>query len=105
MKRVLIGIAGVVVLALVVILFVNARESTREVKKTQTEVTIPAGGPCMMQCTQSTGTKAQPCDPANCKGTNCDPSTCKGKCEKAVVATKSCDPSTCPGHAKMAVTK
>jgi hypothetical protein len=105
MKRVLLGIAGVVMLVLVVVLFVNARESTREVKKTQTELKVSASGPCMMKCTQNTGTKAQPCDPANCKRTNCDPSTCKGKCEKASVAVKSCDPSTCPGHAKMAVTK
>jgi hypothetical protein len=116
MKKLLIGFAGVIMLVFVVILFVNARESTQEVKKAQTEAKKDAtNGSCMMQSNHCTGTKAQSCNPANCKGTNCDPEKCKnancdhtnykGNCEKAGTETKSCDPANCPDHTKEPVVK
>ena len=51
MKRILLGITGVIMLAFVVILFVNAGENTPVVNKAQTEVKKDAAiGPCMMKC-------------------------------------------------------
>ena len=90
MKKTIAGIAGVIVLAFVIILFVNAGENTPPGKKVQTEVNGGmADKPCMMQCNHSTANKIQKCDPANCKGTMCDTISCKGKV---------CDPTSCPGH-------
>lgn len=116
MKKFLISVAGVIILVFVVILFVNARESTQKVKKAQTEVQKDAtNGPCMIQSNHCTVTKSKSYNPANCKGKNCDPEKCKNancdhanskeNCEKVASETKSCDPANCPGHSKEPVMK
>ena len=105
MKKILIGFAGVIILAFVAVLFINAREGTQGVNKVQTEVKSDASnGPCMMQCNHSTVSKAQSCDPEKCKNAGCDQTNCKGNCEKAKEA-KACNPATCPGHKNVPAVK
>ena len=116
MKRILLGITGVIMLAFVAILFVNAGENTPVVHNPQTEVKMDAAiGSCMMQCINKKDTKGQSCHPSNCKGTNCDPEKCKnagcdhfnsiGNCAKACPEVKSCDPAKCTRHTKDLVVK
>ncbi|MCJ7449674.1 MAG: hypothetical protein MUO72_18510 [Bacteroidales bacterium] len=116
MKKLLITIGSLLIMAFVVVLFVNATESKKDTKKAKTEVKkAEAAVSCSATCNHSTGDKTATCDPANCKGTNCDPekcktagcdhTNCKGNCEKAGTETKACDPATCPGHTKEPVVK
>jgi hypothetical protein len=68
MKKVIIGLSGMIVLAFVVILFVNAQSSKSDTKKPATEVTskcaaCPSASTCteMKQTTTATAT-ASCCD-------------------------------------------
>jgi len=86
MKKVLIGLAGMVILALVVVLFVNAQSSSTVDKKAATEVASKCAG-CKdaATCTEkkeTTEAKAAPC---------CD----EAKTETTVTAKAGCE-TTCP---------
>jgi hypothetical protein len=117
MKKVIIGLSGLVVLAFVVILFTNAQASKQEVKKATTEVSKDCGKyPSAATCTKMSGakgpnttdseTKAASCDPAKCKSAGCDmtkckegkcdPATCKTKCAEAKGDMKNCNMAKCP---------
>jgi hypothetical protein len=107
MKKVIIGLSGLVILALVVILFTNERTGTKEVKKAATEVSKDcAKCPSASTCTKMTETKAAACDMTKCKEGKCDMTKCKeGKCDLATCKTncakangemKNCDPAKCP---------
>ena len=66
MKKVLIGISGLVVLAVATILFVNARNAPQEVKKPVTEMSEACGG-CATTGTAACETKAETkTEPAPC---------------------------------------
>jgi hypothetical protein len=101
MKKVIIGLSGLVVLAFVVVLFVNAQNSTPEAKKAASEVSANcAKCPTASTCTQMGETKTAACDPAKCKEAKCDPATCKVNCpaksgEVATSAPAACE-ATCP---------
>lgn len=106
MKKVIIGLSGLVVLAFVVVLFVNAQNSTQEVKKVASEVSANcAKCPTASTCAQVGGTKTAACDPAKCKEGKCDMTCCKdGKCDPAICKAncantkgdmKNCDPAKC----------
>ncbi len=82
MKKVLISIGSILIMALVVVLFINAsRNYTAKVKtEVMTEETV---APCSATCNQSTGVKTATSDPEACKEmksstkeSNCDPATC-----------------------------
>ena len=69
MKKVIIGLTGMVIIAVVVILFVNARSSKAESTKATTEVAAKCAGckdaatcPEMKGTTATTETKASCCD-------------------------------------------
>jgi cytoskeletal protein RodZ len=117
MKKVIIGLSGLVILAFVVILFTNAQATKQEVKKATTEVSKDcAKCPTASTCTKMNEAKGPSanttaitpvaCDPAKCKDAKCDmtkckegkcdPATCKAKCEAAKGDMKSCDMSKCP---------
>jgi hypothetical protein len=107
MKKVIIGVSGLVILAFVVILFTNAQSSTQEVKKATTEVSKDcAKCPSAATCTKMTETKAAACDMTKCKDAKCDmtkckegkcdPATCKTNCKDAKGDMKNCDPAKCP---------
>jgi hypothetical protein len=116
MKKVLIGISGIIMLALVVVLFVNAKNSPQEVKKAATEQKASDCSKCPGATAAACGTTAEvkkaetkTCDPAKCKEAGCDPAKCKeGKCDPATCKAncksagdmKNCDPAKCTGMAK-----
>lgn len=121
MKKAIIGLSGLVLLAVAVILFTNARPSTQEAKKAATEVTKDCGKcPSTAACPESAGTKmsgpnvsvagttatktmkcdpekckAAGCDMTKCKEGKCDPATCKASCPEAKAGMKGCDPAKC----------
>jgi len=71
MKKVIIGLTGMVLIAVVVILFVNAKSSKEETKKATTEVASKCGAcPSASTCTEMKGatatteTKAACCESA-----------------------------------------
>jgi hypothetical protein len=87
MKKIIIGLSGMVVLAFAVILFVNAQNSTQGEKKAASEVSANcAKCPSATACTAMSGTKTVACDPAKCK---------EGKCDMACCKDGKCDPATC----------
>lgn len=118
MKKVIIGLSGIVVLAFAVILFVNAKSGSQEVKKAATEVSkdcakCPSAATCpsMTENKAAAGSTMTKCDPAKCKAANCDMTKCKeGKCDPAKCTgtcdmktgeaktgeAKACDPAACP---------
>jgi hypothetical protein len=108
MKKVILGLAGVAMLALVVVLFVNAQSTPQEVKKPVKEAAMDCGK-CPSAATAACATaepkmaagmkcdpakcKEQGCDPAKCKEGKCDPATCKGMTAEAKPAASSCCPA------------
>jgi hypothetical protein len=121
MKKIIIGLSGLVVLAFAVVLFTNAQASKQEVKKAATEVSKDCGKcPSASTCPEAAktkvagpnageakieGSKAGACDMAKCKAAGCDmtkckegkcdPATCKAKCAEAKSEMKGCDPAKC----------
>jgi hypothetical protein len=106
MKKVIIGVSGLVILAFVVILFTNAQKGTQEVKKPATEVSKDCGKcPSAATCTTMTDAKGPACDMTKCKDGKCDmtkckegkcdPATCKTKCAETKGDMKNCDPAKC----------
>lgn len=95
MKKVLIGISGLAILAFVAVLFVNAQNVPQEVKKAATEASTGCGAcpsSTSAACTTKADTKTaevKKCDPAKCKEMGCDPAKC---------AEGKCDPATCKAH-------
>ena len=74
MKKVLIGLSGLVIIALVIILFTNAKNSTPEAKKPATELSSGCPG-CPSVSAAACETKAEikkaeakTCEPAMCGG-------------------------------------
>jgi hypothetical protein len=113
MKKVILGLAGTLMLALVVVLFVNAQSSPQEVKKPAKEAAMDCGkcpsATTATACAPKTGamaTAGAKCDPAKCKELGCDPAKCKeGKCDpatcKAMTAeAKPAASSCCPAAPK-----
>ena len=110
MKKAILGLSGILVLAFVIIMVANAQNNTQEKKKTSTTEMSAGCGKCpaAAACTKMTSAstseikacdpakcKAAGCDPAKCKEGKCDPATCKANC--AAAAGKKCDPATCKG--------
>ena len=114
MKKIIIGLSGLVILVFVVILFTNAQTGTQEVKKAATEVSkdcakCPSAATCTTMNETKAATATTTCDPAKCKEANCDMTKCKeGKCDPATckvncaeksgemaIAPASCE-ATCP---------
>jgi hypothetical protein len=111
MKKLLIGIGSMLILAFVAVLFVNADDLTKDSKKAKTEVIKDeAGVPCSATCAHATEHKTVPCNPEKCKEINCvhkdgkcDPTTCTAHKEGEPKEGTSCmKATTCPGkcHSK-----
>ena len=87
MKKLLISIGSLLIMAFVVVLFVNAIDSKKDTKKAKTEVKkVEAALPSSTTCNHSTGDKTTACDPEKCEELNCDHKDGK------------CDPATCTAH-------
>jgi hypothetical protein len=88
MKKVIIGLSGILVAAFVVIMFANAQNAPQEVKKAATEMSAgcakcPSAAACA-KMTEANASEVKACDPAKCKELGCDPAKCKeGKCDPA----------------------
>jgi hypothetical protein len=114
MRKIIIGLSGLLIVAFVVIKVANAQTDPQEVKKAATEKTMDCGKcPSAATCTKMEGSKtgeAKSCDPAKCKEMGCDPAKCKeGKCDPAKCKAKcadtngemkKCDPPKCNGTAE-----
>lgn len=116
MKKAIIGLSGLVILVFAVILFVNAQNSSREVKKTATEVSMncakcPSASACTIMGETKTSAcdtakcKQGKCDMAKCKEGKCDPATYKMKCAEAKGEMKNCDPAKCKAACAMKSTE
>jgi hypothetical protein len=93
MKKIIIGLSGIVLVAFFVILVANAQNSTQEVKKASTEMSkscskCPSASACA-KMKETASSEAKTCDPAKCKEMGCDPAKCKeGKCDPATCKAK-----------------
>jgi hypothetical protein len=114
MKKVILALSGLLILALVVVLFTNAQNSQKEVKKSTTEMSkscskCPFASSGMTAEVKTADAakcdparcKAMGCDPAKCKEGKCDPATCKANCDKAKGEPKKC----CPAMGKETASK
>jgi hypothetical protein len=92
MKKVIIGLSGLVILLFVVILFINAQNNSQEVKKTGTEISAKCGKcPSASTCIKTGDTKTAKCDPAKCKEAGCDKAKSKeGKCDQTAGKMNCC---------------
>jgi hypothetical protein len=106
MKKLIIGFSGILILVVAVLLFTNAQNSAKDVKKAATEVKKDCSKcPSSADCTSKTETKASccdmskskdaKCDMTKCKEAKCDPATCKMKSADVKDDMKSCDPTKC----------
>jgi hypothetical protein len=87
MKKLLISIGSILIMAFVVVLFINATESEKDKTKAKTEVTkgeTPVL--CSAACNHSTVVGTATCDPEKCKEM------------KSTREDGKCDPATCPMH-------
>jgi len=110
MKKLLIGVGSVLIMAFVLVLFVNAKDTPKDPKKAKTEtVKTEAPAPCSATCSSSKADAAAKCDPATCtahkEGEKCDPATCIAHAEAAKKEAEACKPTagcaaTCPMSAK-----
>jgi hypothetical protein len=105
MKKIIIGLSGILLVAFIVIKVANAQNSAQEVKKGETEMSgdcgkCPSASACgHMKDANTSGArtcdpakcKEMGCDPAKCKEGKCDPATCKAKCANANAEGKKCD--------------
>jgi len=65
MKKVLISIGSILIMAFVVVLFINASEAKNNTKKAKTEVTKEVKAePCSATCGHSAAVVSSTCDPA-----------------------------------------
>lgn len=116
MKKVIIGLSGLIVLTFLIIITVNAQSNDQKSRKANTEVSrnispCPSSATCqglsgskIAGCNSSKCSamdcnlvkcKEVRCDPATCKGGNCDPSNCKGgNCNQVTCKTNFSGAST-----------
>jgi len=103
MKKILIALSSVILIAFFVIYVANAQNRVQEVKKSATEVSKDCGKcastPCCAKMAQKAdATAAKKCDTARCKEMGCDPAKCKEGCELAKCKA-GCKQATAEGKA------
>lgn len=108
MKKNIIALSGLFVLAFFVVFLVSAKNSDGETKKAATEAVTGCAQSCSQtSCAGQTSEKVSAeCDPAKCKDSGCDPASCTGSCTgncsgsaQGTAAAMACDPSACSKHA------
>ncbi|MFO7621818.1 MAG: hypothetical protein R6W81_11235 [Bacteroidales bacterium] len=99
MKKIIIGLSGLIVLTFFVVLLVSAQSSDKETGKARTEIVKECPHSSgQMACPGHTAEKSAPCNPADCKDAGCDHENCTGTCKETATAAK-CDPAVCSHHA------
>ena len=107
MKKILISLAGTLMMALVVVLFINAKGTPDEAKtKAKAETAkVATKAPAMTGCGACPEMAAASCAAAEkkaeatktCTNPECKDPNCKGECKTAAGTAKACDPAACPG--------
>jgi len=99
MKKIIIGLSGLIVLTFFVIFAVNAQNSDQKSDKPGSEISQNISQyPSMATGTCCSGTKMANCSGSRCSAVNCDASKCKaGKCDPATCRGGNCDTSNCKG--------
>ena len=104
MKKILIVLSGLLLIAVVIIKVANAQSTPQEVKKASTETKMDCGKcPSASSCAKMADAKttnAKVCDPAKCKEVKCDTTKCTTSCSTSGTSMKSCDPAKCTGMTK-----
>jgi len=104
MKKLLISIGSILIMAFVVILFVNATESKKDTKKAKSETTkTEVVAPCSATCTHATCDKPATCDTETCsahKDGKCDPAICTAHKERGSTEGHVCGGTTGCNHSK-----
>ena len=114
MKKVILSLSGILVVAFIVIMVANAQNNPQEVKKAATATSMDcAKCPSAAACPAMTAAKSAEaktcdpakckemgCDPAKCKEGKCDPATCKANCKSATGEMKKCNPAMCSAAVK-----
>ena len=104
MKKILIVLSGLLLIAVVIIKVANAQSTPQEVKKASTETKMDCGKcPSASSCAKMADartTNAKVCDPAKCKEVKCDTTKCTTSCSTSGTSMKSCDPAKCTGMTK-----
>ncbi|MCU0462719.1 MAG: hypothetical protein MUF36_12040 [Bacteroidales bacterium] len=105
MKKLLISIGSLLIMAVIVVLFVNANNSKKDTKKAKAQV--EAAAQC---CSQPVAETTASCDPATCtahkEGEKCDPATCTAHAEAAKKEAEACKPSAgCAATCSMTAAK
>jgi hypothetical protein len=96
MKKVLIAVSALLLVAIVIIKVANAQSSAQEVKKAATEKKMDCG-----KCPSATKTcNMKTCDPSKCKEGKCDTAKCKAHCTGMKSEMKNCNASKCCGMTK-----
>jgi len=104
MKKAIIGLSGLVVLAFVVILFTNAQTSTKAKDKPGTEISKDcANCPSAATCTEAKTAEDAACDMTKCEG-KCDPAKC-ATCKDKKCEVKTTEAAGCAGCPSKAVIK
>jgi len=100
MKKIIIGLSGLVLAVLVIILFVNAQNGPKEDKKVSTEISkscgkCPSTASCRMMAETKKSEAKACCDKARCKEMGCDRVKCQSKCSDTKCEMKKCDQANC----------
>lgn len=91
MKKLLIGLSGVVILSLAVVLLVSAQGKADEGKKAQTEMSKDCSGcPSASTCTEATAEKATATTKACCPEGSAAAPACETKSAQATAAAPCC---------------
>ncbi|MCX6333488.1 MAG: hypothetical protein NT092_04195 [Bacteroidia bacterium] len=100
MKKLLISIGSLLIMAAIVVLFVNANNSKKEIKKAKAEVEAAAS--C---CPQPAAEATAAVDHSKCpdmKDGKCDPATCTAHKAGLVKEAEACKPAAaCPATCPM----
>lgn len=101
MKKVIISIGSVLILALVVVLFVNANNGgSKGPKKAATEVKSDCGG-----CPSAAACEPAAKEEKKAAETGCDPATCTGHANEKLADTKTVAPAACKSACQSKLTE
>jgi len=99
MKKILIAISGLLLVAVVAIKIANAQSTPQDTKKASTEAKMDCGKcPSSSACAKMADSKTagvKVCDPSKCKEVKCDTAKSKATCANMKTGMKNCDPSRC----------
>lgn len=104
MKKVFIGLSGLIVLTFVIIFAVNAQNSNKQVSNANTEISNDFSQcPSAATCPGFSSSKSAACNSSKCSAMNCKAEKCNGgKCDPTTCSVGKCDLSTCKTNCKSA---